>query len=148
MSLLEMRHSSIAPNPVESREAPHNCTVSLTSQRHPLATPWTAAYQAPPPMRFSRQEYWSGVPLSIKSVMPSSHLILCRPLLLLPSIFPNIRVFSSESALPIRWPKYWTVRPHRRQPTRLPRPWDSPGKNTLMLGKIEGRRRRGWQRKR
>ena len=46
--------------------------------------------------------------MSIESVMPSSHLILCRPLLLLPSIFPNIRVFSNESALHIRWPKYWS----------------------------------------
>ena len=46
--------------------------------------------------------------MSIKSVMPSSHLILCRPLLLLPSIFPGIRVFSIESALRIRWPKYWS----------------------------------------
>ena len=130
-----------------------------------LATPWTAAYQAPPPMGFSRQEYWSGVPLpslkegidmaikhmkicsisrvlqfsrsvvsdslqphglqhasfpvhhqlpestqtmSIESVMPSNHLILCHPLLLLLSIFPNIRVFSNESALHIRWPKYWS----------------------------------------
>ena len=44
----------------------------------------------------------------IELVMPSNHLILCPPLLLLPSIFPNIRVFSSESALPIRWPKYWS----------------------------------------
>ena len=46
--------------------------------------------------------------MSIKSVMPSNHLILCRPLLLLPSIFPSIRVFSNESALRIRWPKYWS----------------------------------------
>ena len=46
--------------------------------------------------------------MSIESVMPSNHLILCRPLLLLPSIFPSIRVFSNESALPIRWPKYWS----------------------------------------
>ena len=46
--------------------------------------------------------------MSIKSVMPSNHLILCRPLLLLPSIFPNIRVFFSESVLHIRWPKYWS----------------------------------------
>src|SRR5574341_770060 len=45
----------------------------------------------------------------IKSVMPSNHLILCRPLLLLPSIFPSIRVFSNESALHIRWPKYWNL---------------------------------------
>ena len=48
--------------------------------------------------------------MSIESVMPSNHLILCRPLLLLPSIFPSIRVFSSESALGIRWPKYWSFR--------------------------------------
>ena len=47
-------------------------------------------------------------PMSIESVMPSSHLILCRPLLLLPSVFPSIRVFSNESALRIRWPKYWS----------------------------------------
>ena len=46
-------------------------------------------------------------PMSIESVMPSNHLLLCRPLLLLPSIFPSIRVFSNESALSIRWPKYW-----------------------------------------
>ena len=126
--------------------------------------------------------------MSVELVMPSNHLILCLPLLLLPSIFPSIRVFSNESALRIRWPKYrsfsfnispsnehtgpisfrmdWldllavqgtlksllqhhsskasilccccevasvvsdSVRPHRRQPTRLPHPWDSPGKNT------------------
>ena len=47
-------------------------------------------------------------PMSIKSMMPSNHLILCRPLLLLPSIFPRIRVFSNESALCIRWPEYWS----------------------------------------
>ena len=48
-------------------------------------------------------------PMSIESVMPSNHLILCHPLLLLPSIFPSIRVFSNESALRIRWPKYWCL---------------------------------------
>ena len=47
-------------------------------------------------------------PMSIESVMPSNHLILCRPLLLLPSIFPSIRVFSNESVFPIRWPNYWS----------------------------------------
>ena len=50
----------------------------------------------------------SSKPMSIESVMPSNHLIICHPLLLLPSIFPSIRVFSSESALRIRWPKYWS----------------------------------------
>ena len=54
---------------------------------------------------------WSSPkPMSIELVMPSNHLILCCPLLLLPSIFPSIRVFSNESALRIRWPKYWSFR--------------------------------------
>ena len=62
---------------------------------------------ARPPLYITNS--WSSPKLmSIKSVIPSSHLILCRPLLLLPSIFPNIRVFSSESVLRIRWPKYWS----------------------------------------
>ena len=66
--------------------------------------PWIAASQAALSFTIS----WSLLRLmSIKSVMPSNHLILCRPLLLLPSIFPSIRVFSNEAALCIRWPKYW-----------------------------------------
>ena len=147
-----------------------------------FATPWTAAYHAPPSMGFSRQEYWSGLPfpspgdlpdpgieprsptlqadtltseppgkplcylpfsdsvqslsvvwlfvtqrnaalqaslsitnsrslfklMLIESMMPSNHLILCCPILLLPSVFPSIRVFSNELALHIRWPKYWS----------------------------------------
>ena len=69
------------------------------------ATPWTAACQA----SLSITNSWSLLKLmSIESVMASNHLILCHPLLLLPSIFPSIRVFSNESALRIRWPKYWT----------------------------------------
>ena len=68
-------------------------------------TPWTAVLQAS--LSFSIS--WSLLKLmSIESVMPSNHLILCHPLLLLPSIFPIIRVFSNESALHIRWPKYWS----------------------------------------
>ena len=68
-------------------------------------TPWTAACQASLSFTIS----WSLLKLmSIESVMPSNRLILCCPLLLLPSIFPSIRVFSSESALHIRWPKYWS----------------------------------------
>ena len=67
-------------------------------------TPWTAAYQASLSITISR----SLLKLrSIKSVMPSNHLILCRPIVLLPSIFPSIRVFSNESACHIRWPKDW-----------------------------------------
>jgi len=70
------------------------------------ATPWTAARQASLSITNSR-----SLPkfMSIELVIPSNHLILCRPLLLLPSIFPKIRVFSNESALHIRWPKYWSV---------------------------------------
>ena len=69
------------------------------------ATPWIAARQASLSITNSRNLLKL---MSIKSVMPSSHLILCRPLLLLPSISPSIRVFSSESALHMRWPKYWS----------------------------------------
>ena len=69
-----------------------------------FATPWTAARQA----SLSIKNSWSFLKLmSIKLVMPSNHLIFCHPLLLPPSIFSSIRVFSSESVLHIRWPKYW-----------------------------------------
>ena len=70
-----------------------------------FATLWTAKLQA----SLSRSNYWSLCkPIHIELVMPPNHLILCCPLLLLPSIFPSIRVFSKESVLPIRWPKYWS----------------------------------------
>ena len=69
-----------------------------------FATPWTTARQASLSITNSRSPH---KPMSIESVMPSNHLILCHPLLLLPSIFPSIRVSSNESALRIRWPKYW-----------------------------------------
>ena len=68
-------------------------------------TPWTAARQS----SLSITKSWSLPKLiSIESVMPSNHLILCHPFLLLPSTFPSIRVFSNESALCIRWPEYWS----------------------------------------
>ena len=70
-----------------------------------FATPWTAACQASLSITSSRSLL--GL-MSIESVMPCNHLILCHPLLLLPSIFPSIRVFSSESVLCIKWPKYWS----------------------------------------
>ena len=70
-----------------------------------FATPWTAARQASLSITNSRS---SPKPMSIESVMPSNHLILCHPLLLLPPIPPSIRVFSKEWALHIRWPKYWS----------------------------------------
>ena len=70
-----------------------------------FATPWTTACQASLSITNSQ-----SLPklMSTESVMPSNHLILCHPLLLLPSIFPSIRVFCNESALHIRWPKYWS----------------------------------------
>ena len=79
--------------------------VQFLSRVRLFATPWTAACQA----SLSIINSWSlPKPMSIESVMPSNHLILCRPLLLLPSIIPSIKVFSNESALHIRWPKYWS----------------------------------------
>ena len=70
-----------------------------------FATPWTAACQA----SLSIINSWGLLKhMSIESVMPSNHLILCRPLLLPPSVFPSLRVFSNESVLHIRWPKYWS----------------------------------------
>ena len=70
-----------------------------------FATPWTEACQD----SLSISNSWSLLKLmSIESVMPSNHLILCHPPLLMPSIFPSIRVFSNESVLHIRWPKYWS----------------------------------------
>ena len=78
-------------------------SVQSLSRVQLFATPWTAACQASLSITNSRSLLKL---MSIKSVMPSSHLILCHPFLLLPSILPSIRVFSSESVLCIRWPKY------------------------------------------
>ena len=80
-------------------------SVQSLSRVRLFATPWTAASQA----SLSFTNSWSLLKLmSIESVMPSNHLILCCPLLLLPPIPPSIRIFSNESALLIRWPKYWS----------------------------------------
>ena len=80
-------------------------SVQLLSCVQLFVTPWIAACQA----SLSITNSWSSLKLmSIKSVMPSSHLILCRPLFLLPSIPPSIRVFFNEATLHIRWPKYWS----------------------------------------
>ena len=70
-----------------------------------FSTPWTAAHQDSPSFTISQSLLKL---MSIESVMLSNHLILCHPLLLLPSIFPSIRVFSNEPTLHIRWPKYWS----------------------------------------
>ena len=93
------------PNPRMNLGLLHFSSVQSLIHVQLFATPWTAAWQA----SLSITNSWSPPKLmSIESVMPSSHLILCRPLLLLPSVFPSIRVFSNESALCIRWPKYWS----------------------------------------
>ena len=81
------------------------CSVQSLSHVRLFATPWTAACQA----SLSITNSWSLLKvMSIESVMPSSHLILCLPLLLLPPIPPSIRVFSNDSTLHMRWPKYWS----------------------------------------
>ena len=87
----------------------HFSSVQSLSRVQLFVTPWTPSHQA----SLSITNSWSLLKLmSIESVIPSNHLILCHPLLLLLSIFPSIRVFSSESALRIRWPKYWSFSFH------------------------------------
>ena len=110
MLLLEVQPSHLLSIKEEkeqgSKESPYLASsVQLLSHVRLFATPWTAAHQA----SLSITNSWSLLKLvSIELVMRSNNLIICRPLLLLPSIFPNIRVFSNESVLHIRWPKYWS----------------------------------------
>ena len=82
-----------------------SCCCSVISRVRLFATPWTAVHQASLSFTISQSLLKF---MSIGSVRPSNHLVLCRPLLLLPSVFPSIRVFSNESVLRIRWPKYWS----------------------------------------
>ena len=84
----------------------HFSSVQSLSCVQLFATPWTAAHQGSLSITNSRS---SPKPMSIGLVMPSNHLILFCPFILLPSIFPSIRVFANESALCIRWPKYWSL---------------------------------------
>ena len=112
--------------------------ISLQSLTHVrlFVTPRTTARQASLSITNSRS---SPKLMSLESVMPSNHLILCCPLLLLPSIFASIRVFSNESVLCIRCPKYWSfsfiISPSNEHPGLISfrmdclHPWDSPGKN-------------------
>ena len=95
------------PPPGDSQAPPQGqfTSVQSLSRVQLFVTPWTAARQTSLSVTNSQSP---PKPMSIESVMPSNHLILCRPLFLLPSIFPSIRVFSNESALRIRWPKYWS----------------------------------------
>ena len=97
-SVIPSLHAPCHPSPLGS--------VQLLSRVWLFATPWIAARQASLSITIS----WSSLRLtSIESMMPSSHLILGRPLLLLPPIRPSIRVFSNESTLRMRWPKYWSL---------------------------------------
>ena len=94
--------------PTEPSGKPLHWVVVVVQSLNPVwlfATSWTAAGQASLSFTISLNLF---KPMSIELMMPSSHLILCRPLLLFPSIFPSIRVFSNESALHIRWSKYWS----------------------------------------
>ena len=99
-------------------------SVQSLSRVRLFVTPWIAACQAP----LSITNTWSSTKLmSIESVKPSSYLILCRPLLLLPPIPPSIRVFSCESTLHLRWPKYWSfsfsISPSKEIPGWSPLEW-------------------------
>ena len=91
----------------QGREALRHSSVKFSRSvvSNPVTIPWTAARQASLACFTNSRSLLKLT--SIKSVMPSNHLILCHPLLLLPAVFPSIRVFSSESVLLIRWPKYW-----------------------------------------
>ena len=100
-------HWSVGSLPLNHLVKPTCCFSSIQSLSHIqlFATLWTVAHQA----SLSTTNSQSLLkPMSSESVMPSNHLILCHPLLLLPSVFPSIRVFSKEWALCIRWPKYWS----------------------------------------
>ena len=125
----------------------HNLIQSLSHVQLSV-TSQTAERQAPLSFTIS----WNLLKLmSIESVMPSNHLILCRLLLLLPSIFPSIRIFSKESVLLITWPKYWSfsfsIITSNEYSVLISFRMDSLEK-TQILGKIEGRRRRRRQRMR
>ena len=101
-----------------------SCWVQSLSHVWLFVTPWTAVHQA----SLSIANSWSSLKFtSIESVMPSNHLILCCPLLLLPSIFRSIRVFSNELALRIRWPKYWSfsfsINPSKEHPGLISLGW-------------------------
>ena len=99
------RRSRIALLPLVEKNLIQFSLVQSLSHVQLFVTAWTAAHQASLSMANSRSLFQL---MSIESVIPSNHLILCRPLLILPSIFPNVRVFSNESALCIRWLKYWS----------------------------------------
>ena len=99
-------------------------SVQLLSDLSLFVTPWITAHQASLSITNCQS---LPKPISIESVMPSNHLILCHLLLLLPSVFPRIRVFSNKLALRVRWPKYWSfsfnISPSNEHPVRSPLGW-------------------------
>ena len=99
------KNKSKTINKMSMRASVQFSSVQSLSHVQIFATPWIAAHQASVSITNSRS---SLKLMSIELVMPSSHLILCRPLLLLPPILPSIRVFSNESSFHRRWPKYWS----------------------------------------
>ena len=104
ISSLQRRQLKVNPTGDISSCRHHSSVQSLITVQH-FATPWIAAHQASLSITYSRTLLKL---MSIEFFMPSNHLILCRPLLLLPSDFPSIRVFSNKSVLRVRWPKYWS----------------------------------------
>ena len=90
---------------LRASQVTHFSSVQWLSHVQLFVTPWTAAHQAS--LSITNSQSLLKL-MSIKSVMPSNHLIFCHPLLLLPSVFPSMRVFSKESDLCISWPKYWS----------------------------------------
>ena len=109
--------SSMKPVPAAKNVGLLFSSVQSLSRVRLFVTPWTAARQAS--LSITNSQTLPKL-ISIESVMPYNHLILCRPLLLLPSVFPSIRVFSNESVLRIRWPKYWSfsfnISPYNEHP--------------------------------
>ena len=101
---LEWGHWLQDPRLPENWHSVQFSSVQLLSHVWLFVTPWIAAHQASPSITNSQS---LPIFMPIESVIPSSHLFLCRPLLLLPPIFPSIRVFTSKSTLHMRWPKYW-----------------------------------------
>ena len=123
------------------------CSIQSLSHVWLFATPWTVAHQASLSFTISRSLLKL---VSIKSVMPSNYLILCCPLLLPPSILPSIKVFSSESVLRSRWPKYWSfsfsISPSNEYSGLIIKDLDCHNKNLMILvfqiGETETKR--GW----
>ena len=108
--MLNITHYQRNANQNYNEISPHTsqnqfCSVQSLSPVRLFVNPWTAAHQAS--LSITNSPSLLKI-MFIESVMPSNHFILCHPLLLLPSIFPSIRVFSNESGLHIRWPKYWS----------------------------------------